>query len=213
MIRLEEVATENIAPLSIEIKKGSACKIIAASEDAKNDLLDAILGVRKPSSGRVFLFDREIYSIPAKECLNFFRRTGVVLSDGGTISNIKVWENITLPVWYHSGKKPADIEDSVIEIYKQLGVSHSYLSEHIGRLPGPLPAHEKRIIGLVRALLMEPELMLYDSLLEGMGQEMTERLERLTAKFHAEKSGRTSVYITTNELSVKNVQADTVVRI
>ncbi|MBI4710550.1 MAG: hypothetical protein HY759_05570 [Nitrospirae bacterium] len=50
MIRLEGIITENIAPLSIEIKKSSAYKIIAASEDAKKDLLDAILGIRKPVS-------------------------------------------------------------------------------------------------------------------------------------------------------------------
>ncbi|MBI5049711.1 MAG: ATP-binding cassette domain-containing protein [Nitrospirae bacterium] len=187
MIKLEEVTTEHLNSLSLEVKEGSACKIIPDSDGERKSLLDTISGLQKPAGGSVFLFGTEIYSIPEKECISFFKRIGVVRASGGTISNIKVWENITLPVWYHLGKKPAEVEGRIIEIFEQLGISTSYLSGYMGKLPGPLPVQEKKIIALVRAMLMEPELMIYDSLFEGMSPEMAKKLTALTENFHAEK--------------------------
>lgn len=213
MIKLEEVTTEHINSLSAEIKEGAVCKIIADSEGIKKSLLDTILGLQKPVEGRVFLFGKDIYSISEKECIKLFGRSGIVRRNGGTISNVKVWENITLPVWYHFGKKPGDVESRIIDIFEQMGVNQSYLSEHMGKLPGPLPLHEKKMIGLVRAMLMEPELMIYDSIFEGLTLEIMKKLIKLTEKFHSEKSGRTSVYITSNELSVRDVNTDIVFRL
>lgn len=213
MIKFEEVTAGHIKSLSFEIKEGSVCKIISSSEDEKRELVNIILGLQKPISGKVFLFGKDIYSIPEKDCINFFKRIGVILEDGGVISNLKVWENITLAVWYHMGKKPADTEDKIIDIFEQIGINPSYLIEYMGKLPGPLPTYQKKIIGLVKSMLMEPELMLYDSIFEGMDIEMINRLIRLTEKFHLEKSGRTSVYITSSELSMKDVKADTILKI
>jgi ABC-type transporter Mla maintaining outer membrane lipid asymmetry ATPase subunit MlaF len=83
----------------------------------------------------------------------------------------------------------------------------------MGKLPGPLPTHEKRLIGLIRAMLIEPELMIYASLFEGLSPDMSDRLMQVTTNFHAEKQGRTSVYITFDEQSIKDVRADITLRI
>lgn len=209
MIRLENINADHFHSLSLEIKKGSECKIITRSDYENKKLLDLILGFERPESGRAFLFGKDIYEVSENEFSRLFSRVGAVLKDGGLISNLKVWENIVLPAWYHTGKKPEDMEEKAIQKFKEAGIEISYLKELMGRLPGPLPLHEKRIIGLVRAMLMEPELMIYDSICEGLSPEMSDRLTKMTMDFHSEKSGRTSVYVTFDEQSVKNVKADT----
>lgn len=210
MIRFENINADHFYSLSLEIKKGLKCKIITRSDYENKKLLDIILGFERPKSGRVFLFGKDIYEVSEKEFGRLFSRVGAVLKDGGLISNLKVWENIALPAWYHTGKKPEDedMEERAIQKFKEAGIEVSYLKELMGKLPGPLPLHEKRIIGLVRAMLMEPELMIYDSICEGLSPEMSDRLIKMTMDFHSEKSGRTSVYVTFNEQSVKNVKAD-----
>ncbi|MBA4349538.1 MAG: hypothetical protein C0415_06080 [Thermodesulfovibrio sp.] len=210
MIKFEDVTTENFSSLSFEIKEGSVCKIITNSDNEKNRLLDTILGFHKPVSGRVLIFDNEIYSIPEKESIKIFKRIGVVLKEGSIISNLKVWENITLPVWYHTEIKPAEMEKKVISLFEEIGRDISYISGYMGKLPGPLPVHEKMLISLIRAMLMEPELMIYDSLFEGLNPEMMERLVKLTTDFHSEKKGRISVHISSDEQSLKNIKPNMV---
>jgi phospholipid/cholesterol/gamma-HCH transport system ATP-binding protein len=212
MIRLENIITEHFHSLSLDIKKGSECKVITRSEYENRKLVDIILGLEKPASGRVFLFDKDIYAISEKS-YRLFSMVGAVLKDGGLISNLKVWENIVLPAWYHTGKKPEDMEEKAFQKFKEAGIDTPYLKELMGKLPGPLPVHEKRLIGLIRAMLMEPELMIYDSLFEGLSPDMLNRLMKMTTNFHTEKPGRTSVYITFDEQSTKDLRTDTVLRL
>ncbi|HAK89036.1 MAG TPA: hypothetical protein DHV16_04455 [Nitrospiraceae bacterium] len=213
MIRLENITTEDFNDLSFRIQEGSVHKIITNSDYENKRLLNVILGLERPEHGRVFLFDKEVYSLSEEELNRIFVRTGTVLKDGGLISNLKVWENIVLPVWYHSGKKPTDVEEKAVQRLRDAGMDISHLEEMMGELPGPLPVHEKRLLGFVRSALMDPDLMIYDSVFEGLSPEMSERFIKLTEKFHSEKTGRTSVYITPDEQSVKGIKEDGILRL
>lgn len=212
MIRLENITIENLFSVSFEIKESSVCKIITSSDYQKRIFLNTILALQKPVEGRVFLFGKDINSISEKESFEIFRKIGMVWREGGLISNLKVWENITLPIWYHMGKVPEDFEEMILDIFKEMGKDILELSAYMKKLPGPLPVHEKRLIGMARAILMDPDLMIYDSLFEGLNFQMAERLVRLTTNFHSEKPGRSSVYISSDEQSLKDVKADIVLK-
>lgn len=212
MIKLEDVTTDCFSSVSFEIKEGFVSKIITDSDYKTGVLLDTILGIRKPMAGKVFLFGRDIYSISGKELFNIFKRLGMVWAEGGVISNLKVWENITLPLWYHTGQRPETVQDKVIGIFSEMGKDISYISGFMTKLTGPLPTHEKRLINIVRAMLTEPELIIYDSIFGGLDPQTAETLIGLTEKFHSGKSGRTSVYISSDELSLSSVKADIVLK-
>lgn len=212
MIRFEDITTEEyFNSVSFEIKEGILCKIITDSDYEKKTLIDVIFSMEKPVSGRVFLFGKDIYSVSEKESVKILTKIGIVPKDGGLISNLKVWENITLPIWYHTGKRPRDVEDRVIAIFGEMGKDTS-LAKFMGRLSGALPTHEKRLAGMVRAMLMEPDLIIYDSIFEGLNPETVSKLQGLTTKFHLEKPGRTSVYISSEEQSLKDIKADIVLK-
>lgn len=210
MIRLENVTTERGESMSFEILAGESCKLLTNSESGDQLLLQTIIGRRKPLAGKVFIFGMDIYSLPEAEQLKMFRRLGIAWKDGGLISNLKVWENVVLPARYHGPNELTAIEARATELFARLGIELS--TDYLGRLPGPLPASEKCLIGVVRAMLMEPELMIYDSIFEGLYPEVAERLAALTASFHKERPGRTSVYITSHERSVAQIPTDKVLR-
>ncbi|BCB96041.1 hypothetical protein JZK55_09630 [Dissulfurispira thermophila] len=213
MIRLENITTGDFNALSFDIKSGSECKIITRSEYENRKLLNIIAGLERPLTGRVFLLNKEIYALPERDSYRLLNRIGVVLKDGGLISNLKVWENIILPISYHKNEKADKAEAKMIQKFNEVGIDITYLKELMGKLPGPLPIHEKRLIGLIRAMLMEPDIMIYESLFEGLTPDMSDRLIKMTMNFHTEKHERTSVYITFDEQSVKHVRADTIIRI
>lgn len=208
MIKLEDITTEEFSSVYTDIKEGSLCKVIVNSDHERKILLDTILGIRRPIKGRCVLLGRDIYSISEKEYYNVFKGVGIVWRDGGLISNLKVWENIILPVWYHTGRIKEETEKRIIEIFNEMGIDTTNLYNYMKTLPGPLPRHEKMFINLLRVMLMEPDLMIYDSILEGLNPEMMKRLANLTVRFHMGKTGRTSVYISSHEESLQYIKAD-----
>lgn len=212
MIKFEDITTECFKSVTFEIKEGSVCKIILDSDYDKEILLDTIFTFKKPIGGDVLLLDRNIYTISEKELFKIFNNIGVVLKDGGLISNLKVWENITLPVWYNTGKIPEGMEEVIIDIFKKMGRNTDYISVIMGKLSGSLPVNEKKLIGLVRAMTKNPKLMIYDSIFEGQSHEMLKKLVMLTTKFHSEDINRTSVYISTDEIYLKDVKADVILK-
>lgn len=208
MLKVDGIELEYFGSVSLEVKQGSACKVITKSDSMKTMLMDTMLGLKRPAVGRVTLLGQEIYSISEKEYIKLFRKVGVVSEDGSMISNLKIWENIVLPLWYHNRSLPPDIENRVINLTSGMGIETSYLRELAGKLPGPIPDQVKRLIGLTRTMLMEPDLMIYGSIFEGMSRNTAEKLFGMAAKFHAEKPGRTSVYITSDPLSLAGIEAD-----
>lgn len=212
MLIFKDVTNECFSLISFEIVRGSTCKIITHSAYEQKILLNTILGMQKPIQGEVLLFDKNIYSISEKELINIFKKSSIVWEDGGSISNLNVWENITLPACYHTGKKPEELEESIINLYKQMGGEPSYLLKNRGKFFGQLPVYERKLLGIIRAMLMEPELIIYDSLLEGLNPESLARITQLVIKFHTEKSDRVSIYVSSNEHSLRTINTDVVLK-
>ncbi len=214
MIRFEKVTAgrfefENV---TFRIPPGALCKIILHSSHYRRVFLNTMLLLQKPASGTVFLFGKDGYSISGEEYLKIFQRVGVARDDGGLISNLNIWENITLPALYYRKKRPEDLEDAATAILSGIGMAGPEMTEYMCRKPGQLSAHEKGLAGLVRAMLMEPELIIYDGLFEEMVPEMAEALETLATRFHSERPGRTSVFISANDHSLRDIEADMVLR-
>jgi phospholipid/cholesterol/gamma-HCH transport system ATP-binding protein len=212
MIRFDRVTNEDFLSLSFEIGPGMACKIITPSDQSKKTLLDTLLTLQKPQAGTVTLLTHDLYSLPEEEAIRLFTRIGVVWKYGGGLSHLKAWENITLPIWYHKRIRPEEVEDRVIDILTRSGKNVAELASFMSRNTGSLPIQEKRLIALVRALLMEPDLMIYDSLFDGLDEETAGAWAQVTTRFQTEKPERTSVYIDSKEKSLDLVGADLVLR-
>jgi len=212
MIGFENVTSGPFEDASFEISEGTSCKIVVSSDTSKRAFLNILLGLARPEKGKVFLFGQDIWAIKESALYRLFKRIGVVYEEEGLISNLKVWSNIALPVWYHQGKGPKDIENKVQEIFIKLGFDSSILPGYMARATGGLTQDETRIITLVRAMLMDSELMIYDSLITELDPETARRVLLLTQEFHTQRQGRTSIYIADKEQALQGIQADIVLR-
>jgi ABC-type branched-subunit amino acid transport system ATPase component len=100
------------------------------------------------------------------------------------------------------------VESRVLELYRALGFEGQALEGYMARPAGTLSVYEMRIVCIVRALLMEPEVMIYDTLLEGLSPEDAARLLALTETFHAARRGRLSVHLGADVQALEGVRAD-----
>ena len=214
IIKLKEVTKDCLHSISYELKKGFSYKIITKSDRERKMLLDTMLGIKKPDTGEVFIFDKEIYSIPEKELEELFKKIAVVWRYGGLISNLTIWDNIMLPVIYHREKDLKDMEEKVIQLCKMLDIDMRWGSQFSKKLCGSLSIDEKRLISFIRAFIIDPDIILYDSVFEGFDEKMVNILLQLTHKFHTKKCGRTSVFIHSysEEIYCKGLEVDIVLR-
>lgn len=138
---------------------------------------------------------------------NLGDQPGVVIvpHNGGLISNLRVWENIILPVQYHGIEVAGKLEDYVVQLLVQCGLEdEAVVSELLFKLPDQLSLYEKRLAGFVRAMLMSPELIIYDSMIEGLSRKELARVARFDKVFRLYFPFRTSVLVSFEEYRDKD---------
>jgi len=208
MIRLDSVSAGAVRDFSLTCDAGEAVKILFDSAEQKNPLCAALAGLLRPDSGGVILFDQDIYQLWEKDRLPFFQRVAMVPEYGGLISNLKAWENLVLPAWYHRGRAAPDVEGEVVTLFRRLGYDEAALRARMGRLPDQLTLHDKRAVALVRAMLMEPEVLIYDFIFAGLERDAAEHMMQLTREFHGTRPGRISLYLCPDDAISARLPAD-----
>lgn len=175
----------------IEIRRGEFVAIIGKSGSGKSTLLHLLGGLDYPTSGKVYIKGKDIFSMSEDELAVFRRqKIGFVFQAFNLVSSINVYENVVLPLGL-DGKEPD--EDYVNDILKTLGIE-----DKIENLPSALSGGQQQRVAIARALASKPDLILAD---EPTGNLDTKTGEEVIAllKLSAEKYGQTLVIITHNE--------------
>ncbi len=92
-------------------------------------------------------------------------RVGWVAGNGGLISNLKIWENITLPLWYHTKRDVAETERSVVYWLEKLGMEPESFAEFMAAPPFRLVPWQRKQAGLLRVLVQMPRVLVIDAVL------------------------------------------------
>lgn len=90
-------------------------------------------------------------------------RVGWVAGNGGLISNLKIWENVTLPLWYHAQHDVADTEQRVLDWLGVLGLEPSACADFMAAPPYSVEPWERKLAGLLRALVQMPRVLIVDA--------------------------------------------------
>jgi len=190
---------------SLNIANGTFCAVLTETEFERNLLLKIFTGLAIPDSGRIDIFGKNISALSQDELYKLRTKIGVVPHNGGLISNLKVWENIMLPLSYHSNISTDDAEKKMLSILDKIGYN-----DDLTILPGPLPVYKKRLAGLARMMLMEPDLIIYDSVFDGLSSDIKKLTVETITSFHREKEGRVSIFLDMDEGLLDDIKVDCV---
>lgn len=195
MLKFDKVNRGSLRQASFEVRAGEVCQVSLSSEDRKQELMSVLLGLKPPEIGKVFLFGVDLYMAPEKIRLGLFRRVGVVPESGGLIGNLRIWENIYLPAWYHHDKAEQEAEEEIKEYFRRMKISAPDYKKLLGRLPDEVTVQQRIFCAVMRAWLMQPELLIYDFMYSGLNRDDIKRLIQLTRQYHQQHSKRVSVYL------------------
>lgn len=149
--------------LSLSIPRGTVSAIMGPSGTGKTTLLNMITGQLLPDDGAVLFEGRLICPCSRKQLYATRRQIGVLFQDGALLSNLNVFENVAFPLREHTRLPEQLIRQIVLMRLHSVGLRAAWQ-----RMPSQLSGGMARRVGLARALVMDPKLIIYDEPFTGL---------------------------------------------
>lgn len=151
--------------VSFEVHAGESRVILGAAGSGKTVLLKTALGLIKPDRGRVWVFGHDITGMPESELFAIRARIGVLFQEGGLFDSLTIEENVGYPLENQPSLRcsPEERRRRVEEALRFVELEHT-----LDKYPSELSGGMRRRVGIARAVVTEPELVLYDSPTAGL---------------------------------------------
>lgn len=156
--------------------------IAGRSGQGKSTMLEISAGIRQPDSGQVFWDDQNINKLSRPEILKSRRSMGYVFQKHALICNSDIYNNIALPLRYHTSGSEAQIRDRVWHLIELFGLQECTL-----KYPEALSAGQAKCAAIARALIMDPTLLFLDEPTAGLDPKTSARLVEVLQKIRVDR--------------------------
>jgi phospholipid/cholesterol/gamma-HCH transport system ATP-binding protein len=151
--------------VSFELHAGDTRVVLGAAGSGKTTLLKAALGLIRPDSGKIYLFGQEITGLKEAQLFHIRSGVGVLFQEGGLFDSITVEENVAYPLLNRTDH-PESLEEAEPKVREALRFVE--LEKTLEQYPSELSGGMRRRVGIARAVVTEPPLVLYDSPTAGL---------------------------------------------
>jgi phospholipid/cholesterol/gamma-HCH transport system ATP-binding protein len=189
--------------ISFEIRRGQTRIVFGAAASGKSVMLKTALGLVRPTSGRVFLFGQDITGMSEEETFALRARVGVLFQEGGLFDSLTVEENVSYPVLNRVSpeERNGNVSERVREALRFVELEHT-----LEKVPSELSGGMRRRVGIARAMVTEPALVLYDSPTAGLDPITANTIMALIVK--ARDTRNTTITIVTHRYQDGHIMAD-----
>lgn len=198
-----ETQVKALDGVNLEVEKGEFVAVVGTSGSGKSTLLHMLGGLDRPTSGKVYVEQKDIFQLKEDPlCIFRRRKIGFVFQSYNLVPVLNVYENIVLPVELDGNQADEKYVEKVIQI---LG-----LSEKLQNLPSQLSGGQQQRVAIARALASKPAILLADEPTGNLDSRTSQDVLGLL-KVTSEKFSQTMVMITHNEEIAQ--LADRIIRI
>ncbi|MEM9803092.1 MAG: ATP-binding cassette domain-containing protein, partial [Planctomycetota bacterium] len=160
--------------VSFDVPRGGVLGIMGGSGTGKSVTLRHVIGLLQPDSGRVEVEGRNVPDLKPRELGELRKRMGYVFQEAALINWLTVAENLALPLSENTSLSRAEIADQVAEKLEMV-----HVPEAGAKLPSEISGGMKKRVGLARALITEPDIILYDEPNAGLDPEISRSINDL----------------------------------
>jgi phospholipid/cholesterol/gamma-HCH transport system ATP-binding protein len=201
VVRFDDVSlhfggTPALDHVSFEMGAGETRVVFGAAGSGKTTLLKTALGLIRPDSGRILLFGQDITGMREQDLFDIRARVGILFQEGGLFDSLTIEENVAYPllnqralktaVTHNNGAGHRTVEERVQEV-----LNFVELGQTLEKFPSELSGGMRRRVGIARALVTAPALLLYDSPTAGLDPITANTIIALILKEREERNTAT----------------------
>ena len=187
-------AFEALKDVSFEIEKGDIYGVIGYSGAGKSTLIRMVNALERPTSGKIFVEDKDIGSLSAKELRSLRKGIGMIFQQFNLLESKTIYDNVAIALKLN-GTPKKDIEARVNELLEFVE-----LSDKKSYYPGQLSGGQKQRVGIARALANNPSILLCDEATSALDPKTTDSILDLLKKIN--ETLHITIVIITHEMNV-----------
>jgi phospholipid/cholesterol/gamma-HCH transport system ATP-binding protein len=185
--------------LNLGIPEGMITVVLGPSGTGKSVLIKHLIGLMFPDSGDIKVHGQSVPHMRMSELLDMRKRFGILFQDGALFGSMNVYDNVAFPLRQNTNMTEKEIAEIVHHRLDEVG-----LTVAAGKVPSELSGGMRKRAGFARALVLEPEIVMFDEPDSGLDPVRTALLCRLIQKVHAQNGG-TYIVITHDIASARRI--------
>lgn len=175
--------------VNFSVKKGECLGLIGGSGTGKSVILRSLIGLEKPDSGKIYIENEDITNLTDYKMISVRKKVAYVFQGGALFDSLSVFENLAYPLREHTLMSEFEIEEKITRTLNGFG-----LRDNQQLMPSQLSGGMQKRVGLARAMMLDPRVLLYDEPTAGLDPFNTKRIQDLIIKLKSE--GVTSILVT-----------------
>lgn len=160
--------------IDLDIERGKVNVVIGASGAGKSVLIKHFMCLLRPDSGSVWVDGTDVFALASKPLAEFRRKFGLVFQFSALFDSLTVEENCAFPLKEHTKKSKSEIKEIVRDRLSALGLDGTQR-----KYPGELSGGMRKRVGLARALVLEPEILIFDEPTTGLDPLATRNVDEM----------------------------------
>ncbi len=170
--------------LNVSFADDTITVVLGPSGTGKSVLIKHLIGLMFPDSGEILVHGESVPKMTMPQLLRMRRRIGVLFQDGALFGSMNVFDNVAFPLRQHTDYSEARIQETVSQRLTDVG-----LADAMYDMPSQLSGGMRKRAGFARALVMEPDIVIFDEPDSGLDPVRTALLCELIQEMHEQLGG------------------------
>ena len=212
LIRLEQLNVKFgdqhvLRDINLDVPRGQTLAVIGESGCGKTVLLKTMIALVPPTTGRVFFDGHDLTDLNDRQLTQQRIRFGFVFQNAALFDSMTIGENVAFPLRQHGRYSDRQIQELVVARLDEVGLRSSVIRKKPGELSGGM----RKRVGLARALILKPEIMLYDEPTTGLDPIMSDVINELIMR--TRRRNQVTSLVVTHDMKTARKVADRVVMV